>query len=432
MYGVAVSTREKLTMPTLQKRIPAYQKHRASGQAVVSLNGRDFYLGPHGTRASKLEYDRLIGEWLQQGRQIHPAPDGGQLSVVELIAAYLDFAQRYYRKGNRQTSEIHAIRSAMRPLKLLYGRKPCAEFGPIALQVVMQQMAADNLARGTVNDNAGRIKRMFKWGVSQELIPASIHHALTSVGGLRKGRSEARETEPVKPVDDRIVEATLPHLPQVVSDMIRVQRLTGMRPAELCMIRPIDLDCSTDVWTYRPESHKTEHHGKERTIYIGPQAQAVLLRYVVRDASEYCFRPCDSEAKRLAARHAARKTPLSCGNKPGSNRKTKPKRKAGDCYTVDSYRRAIYRGCDTAFPHPELSALKKSRLSEKQRADLREWQADHQWAPNQLRHTAATEIRREFGLEAAQITLGHSQANITQIYAERDMQKGIEVARRIG
>lgn len=419
-------------MPALVRSIPTNRKHRASGQAVVSLNGRDFYLGPHGTKASQLEYDRLIGEWLQQGRQIHPAPDGGQLSVVELMVAYLHYTQRYYRKDNRPTGENAGIRCALRVVKLLYGRKPCSEFGPIALQAVMQRMADDGLSRTTVNQYAGRIKRMFKWGASQELIHASIYHALASVSGLRKGRSEAHEPEPVQPVDDRIVETTIWHLPELVADMVRLQRLTGMRPAELCMIRPMDLNRIADVWIYRPESHKTEHHGKERSIYIGPQAQAILRRYLVRDTTAYCFRPSDSEAKRLAARHAARKTPLSWGNKPGSNRKIKPKRKAGHCYTVDAYRRAIYRACDTAFPHPELSALKKSQLSEKQRADLREWQADHQWAPNQLRHTAATEIRREFGLEAAQIALGHSQANITQVYAERDMQKGIEVAKKIG
>jgi integrase len=54
------------------------------------------------------------------------------------------------------------------------------------------------------------------------------------------------------------------------------------------------------------------------------------------------------------------------------------------------------------------------------------------WSPNQLRHTAATQIRREFGLEAAQVILGHSKADVTQVYAERDLAKGAEVARRIG
>src|SRR4051812_3358730 len=210
-------------MPTLVKSIPTYRKHRASGQAVVTLNGRDFYLGPHGTKASKFEYDRLIGEWLQQGRQIHPAPDCGQLSVVELMAAYLHFAQRYYRKGKRLTGENAAIRCALRLVKLLYGRKPCSDFGPIALQAVVQRMVDDGLSRKRVNQNAGRITRMFKWGASQESIHVSIYQSLSSVGGLRKGRSEARETQPIRPVDDRIVESTISHLPDVVADMVRLQ-----------------------------------------------------------------------------------------------------------------------------------------------------------------------------------------------------------------
>lgn len=252
------------------------------------------------------------------------------------------------------------------------------------------------------------------------------------MGGLRRGRTDARETKPVPPVPDAIVDATMRHLPEVVADMVRLQRYTGMRPAEVCIMRPMDLDRSDSVWIYRPESHKTQHHGKERTIFVGPQAQGVLLRYLARDAEAYCFRPCDSEAKRLAARHAARKVPLSCGNKPGTNRQRKPKRTAGDHYDVNAYRRAIYRAADKAFSHPDLGTLKESELSAAQRAELRQWQEEHHWASNQLRHTAATEIRKAFGLEAAQIALGHSQANITEVYAERDMAKGIEVARRIG
>jgi site-specific recombinase XerC len=49
-----------------------------------------------------------------------------------------------------------------------------------------------------------------------------------------------------------------------------------------------------------------------------------------------------------------------------------------------------------------------------------------------LRHSAATEIRKQFGLEAAQTVLGHSQANVTQVYAERDWQLAAEVMRKIG
>ncbi|HEX2473275.1 MAG TPA: hypothetical protein VHK01_00935 [Lacipirellulaceae bacterium] len=65
-------------------------------------------------------------------------------------------------------------------------------------------------------------------------------------------------------------------------------------------------------------------------------------------------------------------------------------------------------------------------------SEFTNWRTRHRWSPNRLRHTAATEVRRKFGLEGAQIVLGHSRADVTQIYAERDLAKGIEIARRIG
>jgi integrase len=65
-------------------------------------------------------------------------------------------------------------------------------------------------------------------------------------------------------------------------------------------------------------------------------------------------------------------------------------------------------------------------------AEAKAWCSEHRWSPNQLRHTAGTEIRRQFGLEAAQVTLGHSNANVTQIYAERDLAKAAEIMRQVG
>jgi len=420
-------------MPRLAQSVPKYRKHKASGQAFVELNGRRLYLGPHGTKVSRLEYDRLVSEWLQNGRTtITAATESGDFLVVELIAAYLKFAQGYYRKGGRPTSEYAAILSAMRELRLLYGRKSVSEFGPIALQTIMSRMVAKGWARGTVNKQAGRIKRMFKWGVSQEIIPASVYHALSTVSGLRKGRSAARETDPILPVTNEMVESTLRHLPRVVADVVRFQRLTGCRPDEACAIRPCEVDRSQDIWQYRPQSHKTEHHSRERVVFIGPKAQTILLRYLDRDSQMYCFRPMDSEAKRRAEVHAARRTPLSCGNRPGTNCLSKPQRSAGERYGVAAYRRAIARACDVAFPHPELCSIPKRELTPEQLTELKKWQTAHRWSPNQLRHSAATEIRHRFGLEAAQILLGHSKADVTQVYAERDLAKGIEIARCIG
>src|SRR6185436_17427489 len=117
---------------------------------------------------------------------------------------------------------------------------------------------------------------------------------------LLKGRSEARETAPIRPVADTVVEATLASVSPVVADMVRFQRITGCRPGEVVILRPCDVDTSENVWIYTPSSHKTEHHGKQRVILIGPRTQNVLRRYLVRDKATFCFSPAESESQRRA------------------------------------------------------------------------------------------------------------------------------------
>jgi integrase len=349
-----------------------------------------------------------------------------------LIARYWKFAEGHYVKDGKPTGEIGALRAAYKPLRELYGTTPAAEFGPIRLEALRNKMVGLGWSRGNINRTINRVRRLFRWGVRKQLIPSSVAEALTTVEGLRRGRTDAKEPAPIMPVADDAVDASLAFMPEVVADMVRLQRLTGARPAEVCILRPCDLDRSGDVWLYRPESHKTQHHGRERVIFIGARGQEILLRYLARHHEAFCFRPCDSMAKHLADRAATRTTPASCGNVPGSNRRKKPRTVPGECYEVDAYRRAITRACDKAFPHPELAGIRLPMLTAEQKLELRSWQKSHRWAPNQLRHAAATEVRREFGLEAAQIVLGHSKADVTQVYAERDLAKGLEVAKRIG
>lgn len=406
-------------MPTLLRSVPKYRKHRASGQAIVSIGGRDFYLGPWGTKASRVEYDRLITEWLANDRQPIIGPnEAPSLTVAEVVARYWAFARKYYRKGGRETSSVDSIRRALKPVRALYGQTLAHDFGPRALKAVRHKMVVAGWSRGTVNKRIAIIKRMVKWAVGEELIPPSIYHGLQAVGGLHKGRTEAPEPEAVKPVPEALVQATLPELPEVVADMVRFQRLTGCRPAEVCMVRPCDVDRSGQVWEYRPESHKTEHHGRERVILVGPKAQSVLAPYLLRPSEAYCFSPTDTVRKKLVMRHANRKTPLNQGNRPGTNRKRKPLRSAGDCYTRDSYRRAI---------HKTIDKINRQRKKEALTAGTKKPELMEKWCPNRLRHSTATEIRKKFGLEAAQVVLGHAAADVTQVYAERDL----ELARRV-
>lgn len=395
-------------MPRLSNgRIPKYRKHRASGQAVCTIGGRDHYLGPHGSKASRVEYDRLTGQWLAAGRPAQwPPPAEYEITVAELLVRYLTFVKRHYSQGPKPSRYVDDIKPAVKMLRETYGRTAAAEFGPLALKALRERMIAAGWSRKYVNENVDRIRRVFKWGTGEELVPPSVFHGLQAVEGLRKGRTEAPEGKPVLPVAEADVQEVLPHLPEVVSDMVRFERLTGARPAEVCSLRPCDVDRSGTIWLYRPAEHKTEHHGRERVVFVGPKAQAILAPYLLRAADAYCFAPVDSERKRRADQHAKRKTPLSCGNRPGSNRVRRRRRPPGDRYQTDTYRRAIHRACD------------KAGIS--------------RWSPNRLRHSAATEIRSRFGLEAAQVILGHSKADVTQVYAERDIAKGVEVARAIG
>src|SRR5205085_10782223 len=94
----------EVAMPRLVNQNPSYRKHRASGQAIVTIDGQDIYLGPYGTQASKNEYDRIIGEWLANGRRLAAKDVVSDLAICELIERYWEFAQGYYTSEN--TGEI--------------------------------------------------------------------------------------------------------------------------------------------------------------------------------------------------------------------------------------------------------------------------------------------------------------------------------------
>jgi integrase len=249
-------------------------------------------------------------------------------------------------------------------------------------------------------------QNIFRWAVSEELLPPSAYQGLRAVASLKLGRSAARETPRVPPVPEPHIEAVQPFVSRQVWGMIQLQFRTGARPGDVALLRLIDIDTSMAVWQYRPQTHKTEHHGHERTVYLGPDAQEVLREFMDRPVSSYVFSPREAEAERLEVLHAERKTPLSHGNRPGTNRKRKPRRVPGEHYTTDSYRRAIQRACDKA----EIP----------------------RWHPHQLRHNAATKLRAAFGIEASRILLGVRSLDVAAIYAERDQKQAMAIAQEMG
>jgi integrase len=232
-----------------------------------------------------------------------------------------------------------------------------------------------------------------------------VPQAIREVPGLQEGRTEAPEPGQIKPVPIPDVEASLPFLPGPVAAMVRLQLLTGCRTEEVLTIRGCDLTPGVPNWEYRPADHKNAWRGHERVIPLGPRAQEVLRPFLKADLQSYLFRPRDVVAELHARRARGRKskpTPSERARRiPGA-----PGQKHRDCYDRRSYRQAIIRAC--------------------RRAGVAEW------TPLRLRHTAATLVRSRFGLEAAQVVLGHSKADVTQLYAERDLAKAHEVMAQIG
>jgi integrase len=220
-----------------------------------------------------------------------------------------------------------------------------------------EKRRARSWSRGHANACINKLKRLFRWGLEHDYVPAENAAMIGAVPPLKKGRTTARELPPVHPVAEQVIDATLPHLPPVVWAMVELQRITGMRSDNLCSMRPCDVDRAAPVWIYRPAAHKESHADKELLVPLGPRAQAILQPYLERPANMPCFSP--------------REAP---------NRKPTGKRGPGTRYNARSYCHAVYKGCDRA--------------------------GVPRWHPHQLRHNAAIAAKSARGVEGARAYLG--------------------------
>ncbi len=400
-----------------KNKVPSYLPHSASGQARVRFHGRDIYLGPFGSPESKQEYARFIAEHFGNGES--PSMQiaiGERLSVAALVVKYDDFAKSYYVKNGVATDERYAIKAAVGPLVQLYGDSPANEFSPKKLKAVRDQIIADGrkgkgkrktregepLTRKYINYRIACLVRIFKWAVEEELVPVTVYQSLKAVAALRRGRvTRVLESVAVKPVPDEHIPPVLKVVSPQIGTMIQLQLLTGMRPDEVTIMRPCDIDCTSDIWVYRPYTHKTEHHSIDKLILLGPKAKALLSPWLVRDPAAYLFSPKEVWEMKLANRRR--------NTKPTRSRKRKrrhPARPPRDHYNDEGYCQAVERACKRA--------------------------GVPKWTPGRLRHNAGTKVRAEFGAEAAQLVLGHQNLSTTEIYAEKNQKRYEEIITKIG
>ncbi len=394
-------------------------RYHLSGQSVVTIDGRDFYLGNHDSPESLARHAVLIATYQAGGLKLpddfdaraldervaaildhqQPVQQSNQpLTVRHVTACYRDHIRTKYANNK---AELHRLNQICDESDKHEGDKLADEYGPLALQRQRQRWIDSGNSRAYCNRLTNAVVRMFKYAVSQELVKPETWQRLRSVEPLRIGQTKAPETDPVKPVAIEVVRETAKQLSPVLKAMLRVQVATGMRPSEVCRIRPCDIDRSGDVWMFRPAKHKTANKGKRKAVPILGDAREALTDYLNRDAKAFCFSPAESVAWWVATKRANRKSKVQPSQV--NRAKDKPAKQPRDCFDAHSYRQSIQR------------AAKRAGVE--------------QWHPYQLRHLAGTVVRDALGIEAAQALLGHSHAAMTEHYAKQNETKAIDAAR---
>jgi integrase len=325
--------------------------------------------------------------WEEHTRQIARHEPTG--ATVEQLCAAWDAHCREYYKGS--STAINAVVD-VRMFRELYGHAAVSELTHADMLQLRDALVRSGVSRSTVNARLWRVKFMLAWALDEALIPATVKAELTQVRGIKRGRTSAPERQPVRPVDDATIAATVEHMMPNTADMVRIHRLTGMRPCELCGLRWSLIDRSRTPWVYRvpPEINKNEWRGElgqPRVVCIGPQARAILERHQGDDVP---FSPMRSMAEYIAAHAAASAHPLSEAAKE-KRRAAHVPRVLGERWTTGAYTKTIAAACRRAGIAP--------------------------WGANRLRHAFGTAVRRAFGLDAARAVLGHTNGGcITDVY----------------
>ena len=384
--------------------IPSYMLHKKTGSARTCWGDVTVYLGKHGTPESLAAYQQTLALFFSTGK-IKLEKDS-LVSTKELVDAFLKWVKTQH---DSESTEPRNHELALRGVVALFGGIPAKDFRAPQMTAVrdmwiLKGNSGTPLTRGVITKYQRYVVRCFRWGVATERIPASSWDALRALEKLKKRRSAAREPERVKPVCWEHVVAIKPHVSRQVWSMVLLMWHTGMRPGEVVLITWQDIDRSKPVWIYSPNKHKTEYRDIERHIGIGKQAQEVLREWIDRPPDVPIFSPAQAEAERHAILRANRKTPVQ----PSQTNRTvaKPAKIAGDFYKASSFGKRV--------------------------GDAAEAAGLPRWSPNRIRHSFATRVRSEIGLHAAQVALGHQHADVTQVYAEKDLELVIEVAEKLG
>ncbi len=274
---------------TKHPRPPKYGHHKGRNLARVVINGQHVYLGEYDSPESWKQYAEFVERWqrgeFDDGRNFPTSgnvrvPDSSkpEVTIGKLTLLYWDFARNYYAsRDGSENGRTGIVRTGCRLLNSHYRHIPVDEIGPLKLKSARDSLIEKGLCRRYINDIIAQVVTMFAWGVENELVIAATLAALREVRTLRKGKTNAREPKPVDPVSDDDLNATIEAASKPISDMLRLQRLTGARPGEIRLMRKSQLAKVQSRWFLDTgDEHKTSHHGKSRVIPLNAEAVAII------------------------------------------------------------------------------------------------------------------------------------------------------------
>lgn len=344
------------------------------------------------------------------------------ITLGKFLTIYKKWIQSDLRP-DRNGKENPDIRKVNRACQFLapYDNWPIGDFGADELKNVQKALLAHKYESGNtqkkytrrgINDTIKWVRKIWEWGVGRQIVTVEQFQSLKEVKLLRIGQAHTIDKPKRLKVTEEEFNKVIKSVTSVLGDMLKLIWHTGMRPYEVCEMRPHDiLIDDPDCWLYIPGrditpvgNHKMAHLGRVKVIPLTKKSQNILkARINDFDSKEYIFQPANAVTEFRESRSKNRKTSLTCGNKPGSNKKNNPQRQPKEKYDNNSFCHACKRGCVRA------------------KVEI--------FTPYDLRRTVATGTRSILGKEAARLLLGHTTTDTTDIYLLEEVQEAMKVAK---
>jgi integrase len=344
------------------------------------------------------------------------------VTVGQLLDKYEAHRKRTARspRHNLEHPDLRFVRRVRQFLEP-YRDWSITAFGPDDLGDVQQALLKHEYIHGNkkkrytrrgINDTVKWIRKIWRWGLGRQFVKPEQVQGLEEIQALRMGDTNAPDNHKRSRVTKDELFKVVEVVNSVVGDMLKLIWYTGMRPYEVCEMRPYDIVCEDpECWLYIPGrdrtpvgKHKTTRYERIKVIPLTAYPQKILAARIKDfNSKEYIFTPREAMREFCDKKSADRRTPLSCGNRPGTNRKEHPMIKPGEMYTNSSLCRACKRGCKRA--------------------------GVEKFVPYDLRRTMATGTRSMLGKEAAKVLLGHAKIDTTDIYLLEEVQEAMKIAK---